>query len=583
MAFGTIGWNGIGSIQQCEDDTGWGELGGGTFEFNPDQYLQGAASMGSQYAAKSGYTYYTHGSAFNFSTTHAGQRLYMWVSIASTSSVNTAANNGLAIALGAATNALRNWTIAGSDNDNGWAQGWKLFVIDPTTAGSTDDGTYDQTAVDTFALWIDAIVSVRAQTIFIDEFAIADGMICHSGSGTFDDLVTYCWGTPASRLIGVITENGRFNYLVDKLTVGDSTNATADTTLTVTDKVIGYNVSEYYTTSWVPAAGSTSLYNIVNLEKHASYATTLNSINSSWYGNENAWLSFTKDSGASFNFNGGNLEKIKALTFDSDDAVQGININDCEAITVNGATFSGNTISASAPLVATTAVTSCTFKDATTNCVTAANLNKVDGCTFVSDGTGHAVEVTGTLNTQTMTWNCLLDDGAGAEWTGTTGSPITTGSTGNEAILVNVNSGQVLTISVGTGATIPTVKNDGTGTVNVVAGQRTLTVTVKDGAIVPAVTFTDESVNVRIEAAAGGPLTEGTEILKTLTDTSGQVSDTRSWASDQPITGWARRASVSFGAHTAGSGVTYFKEGAISGTISSSGDTDITVLLVSDE
>jgi len=584
MAFGTIGWNGLGVINSCESTTGWAEQGGGTFSANPDQYLQGLYSIGNQYANKNGYTYYSSGSPLNFTTTYAGQKLYMWVGISSTSAVETLANDGLSIIMGGAYNASRHWTIAGNDDDNGWSQGWRLFIIDPTTVGTVDDGTYNNTIIDTYGLWVDTVSSVRAESIFIDEFAVADGMICHSGSGTFDELITYCWGTLGTRVIGVLTENGRFNYALGKLTVGDSTNATADTTLTVTDKVIGFNSSEYYNGSaWVPSAGSTSLYNIVNLEKHPTHSTTLKSVNSSWYGNVNAWLTFSKDSGASFDFNGGNLEKIKALTLDSNDSVQNMNLNDVESFTINGATFNGNTISASSPFIATTTISDCIFKNANTNCIQVTNLNKVDGCTFVSDGTGHAVEVTGTLNTQTMNWNCFLDDGAGSEWTGTTGSPITTTSTGNEAILVNVASGQTLTISIASGASVPTVQNTGSGDVNIVAGQRTLTITVKDGATVPPVTFTDQSVNVRIEAAAGGPLTEGTEILKALTDVNGQVSDVRSWASDQPITGWARRASSEFGAHTAGSGVTYFKEALITGTISSSGDTNITALLLSDE
>jgi len=58
------------------------------------------------------------------------------------------------------------------------------------------------------------------------------------------------------------------------------------------------------------------------------------------------------------------------------------------------------------------------------------------------------------------------------------GYAATDGSTGNETILVNVASGQTLTINVAATGSTPTIKNDGTGTVNVVAGQKTFSFTV---------------------------------------------------------------------------------------------------------
>jgi hypothetical protein len=56
------------------------------------------------------------------------------------------------------------------------------------------------------------------------------------------------------------------------------------------------------------------------------------------------------------------------------------------------------------------------------------------------------------------------------------GYAATNGSTGNETILVSVDSGQTLTINVAATGSTPTYKNDGSGTVSVVAGQKTFTV-----------------------------------------------------------------------------------------------------------
>ena len=100
------------------------------------------------------------------------------------------------------------------------------------------------------------------------------------------------------------------------------------------------------------------------------------------------------------------------------------------------------------------------------------NLNIITGCTFNSNGTGHAVDL-GTISAnQTLNWDNNDTDYAAAN-----------GATGNETILVSVDSGVTLTINVSDTGTVPTYYNTGLGTVNVVAGQKTFTFTLS-----PAIT-----------------------------------------------------------------------------------------------
>ena len=69
-------------------------------------------------------------------------------------------------------------------------------------------------------------------------------------------------------------------------------------------------------------------------------------------------------------------------------------------------------------------------------------------------------------------------------------------------------------------------------------------------------------------------MSEGTVIInKILTNVSGQVSDTRSYGSDQPYVGSVRLASLG----------SYYKATTISGTISSSANTSINVSLIPDD
>lgn len=82
-----------------------------------------------------------------------------------------------------------------------------------------------------------------------------------------------------------------------------------------------------------------------------------------------------------------------------------------------------------------------------------------------------------------------------------------------------------------------------------------------------------QNARVYMIAASGGPLAQGTVIIQGLTDVNGQISDTRTLASAQPITGWVRRATTG----------TLYKQGPIAGTISNVAGLALTVQMIPDE
>jgi hypothetical protein len=106
-------------------------------------------------------------------------------------------------------------------------------------------------------------------------------------------------------------------------------------------------------------------------------------------------------------------------------------------------------------------------------------------------------------------------------------------------------------------------------TVVLVQDPVTTTVTVRD------INTGDPVENARVYMVAdtGGPLSVGTVIIQGLTDVNGQISDTRTLASPQPVTGWVRRA-------TSG---TLYKQGPIAGTISNLAGLSLTVQMIPDE
>jgi hypothetical protein len=182
------------------------------------------------------------------------------------------------------------------------------------------------------------------------------------------------------------------------------------------------------------------------------------------------------------------------------------------------------------------------------------NLDELDGCLFVSDGTGHAVELISLLP-GSMTWNST-DIGYAA----------TSGSTGNETIFVNVATGG-MTINVTAGATTPSIRTAG-AFINLVVAPAVTTITVQDtlGSVI-------ENARVYLIAETGGPLAAGTVIFNTLTNVDGEVTDSRELASDQPVSGWVRRGTSS----------PLYRQSIISATIDSVTGLTLTVVMVLDE
>jgi len=113
------------------------------------------------------------------------------------------------------------------------------------------------------------------------------------------------------------------------------------------------------------------------------------------------------------------------------------------------------------------------------------------------------------------------------------------------------------------------VVRDAGVTVNIVSAPVTTTITAveTDGTVIP-------DARVLLEAAAGGPLAIGTDIISGLTDINGEIADTRSLASNQPVTGRIRKSSAPGD---------LFQTASIIGTISNVNGLNVTVVMVTDE
>jgi len=160
------------------------------------------------------------------------------------------------------------------------------------------------------------------------------------------------------------------------------------------------------------------------------------------------------------------------FVFDSNTTVDGCSFRRCNQVTQGGADFDDCVFDSSDAAVA----------------FLVDNLNDVDNCDFVSDGTGHAMQLT--------------SDHAGSSYTLTgctyTGYAGTDGSTGNECIYNN--SGGAVTITIDGGDT-PTVMNGASASTTIVSGAVSVTVTAKTAAGVNV-----ENARVLLRASSGtGP------------------------------------------------------------------------------
>jgi len=202
----------------------------------------------------------------------------------------------------------------------------------------------------------------------------------------------------------------------------------------------------------------------------------------------------------SFSMTAGSMNNITTITFGSGQTITRANFNDVTTFNTGASTFTNNTLNTITTANISTAASGCTFNSVTTPNVTAAltsctfnesgevdistgggtltscaftnttaaialtiaDLNDIDDLSFTGDNTSHAVDV-GTISTNTTrTWNHTVVSG----YAGTNVAANASSTAGDsEVILVNVATGVTLTINVAAGATVPTYRNTGPGTV----------------------------------------------------------------------------------------------------------------------
>ena len=556
----------------------------------------------------------------------AGGTVSVWVQ--DNGAMDTLVNGGVQIVVGDGSNRV-GYHVGGSDatgfRHNDGPVKWTNFVLDlankpvnfTTYAGS--ETLLNEAAITEFGVAFKTLAKAKGGTTncFWDIGRFADnavGIETYGGtSGTPESLATLATedrNTGNLRGHGVIRELAAGVYGIQgNVNLGDVTS-TNDTYIDITNETL----------AWEERVLSAANYYRFTIAGNATGVTEVNI--------KDSVLSVSGTASASFDVSDANVDTFTANGSVFSGFDQGITTGS------TGQTWNGDNFIECGTITLNSVLTNCNISNSVAaSAVVCDTLADLDNCSFTSDGSNHAVELT-SIGGGTMVWDNTL---TGYD-TGVTGSPVTPTTTGNEAIFVNVGTG-TLTINVATGATTPSIRSAG-ATVNVVAGQVTTTVQVNDdtgspiqGALVraeaadgtgplpyqtsvsmtrfgPTVTVTHSSHGlstnqyVRIAGATeteyngvwqitvtgtntytfnigartpsspatGSPTSTGILVYGT-SDVNGEVSDTRSLSSSQPVIGVSRKSSSA----------PFYKQGTISGIASNSANTTLTTTMVSDE
>jgi hypothetical protein len=577
--------------------TGWTALGGGASGLvapETDFYIQGSNCI-----SKAGWSSATRGMIYNAGaqTIASGEAVFMWLYYWAPNSLDTEAGGGLQVLIGSGTGAYKQFYVGGSDTLT--YGGWLCAVVDPTLTADATTGSPTSTTS-----YFGALADVpsggpsKGQPLGIDAFRhgrelqitngdLANGYATFDGAASFDNNSTRRWGL-------LLKNNGAY-YQQGLFLMGTASTAVdfRDSNRTIfiqnTKKVSStFNAFEIrnassrvdWTNIQIQALGTTSRGNFITTDN-----ATVNITN----------CTFTD---------------LGTFNFKSNAVVDGTTFRNCGLVTLDS-----------------TALTNCKVfgTNDSTKAISTNTLSTLTDNTFTSSGTKHAIELT-SLGSGTMTWENYLS-----------GYAVSDGSTGNEAIYVNVASGN-LTINVSSGYNTPSIRTAG-ATVTVSSGAVTVrvkavtstgtpiqsarvllkasdntgpfpyqeTVTITRSVATATVSHTGHGLETndyvaidgadqpeyngvklitRIDAnsysysVSGSPATPATGTITSTfvalygtTDANGLLSTTRVYGTDQPVNGWTRKSTSS----------PYYKEGTLTGTITAGVGYDSTTVMVSDE
>ena len=611
MAAATYSTNLSNIIVEFPNTTGWTAIGTGGAGLNApetDYYIQGNNCI-----TKNAFASSTKGMIYDSGSDQGGSgtdgAYVCWMTHTAPNSLAVRTSGGMQFIMGSSSSAYRHFYVGGSDTLT--FQGWKFIAVSETATADTTTGSPTAGVEQTFGgLWnlptggptkgapnaLDAIRFGRCDIII--EF----GDATPNGPATFDGVLTNLetasnrYGMLAQREAGGAFENSGL------LQFGSATNAVlfedSDKTITLREHP---HVTTNFNTWEVQNASS-----VVNLTRITVQALGTTSPGR-WVTTDNATLGWDACS----------FIDMGVFGFNTNATIDGCLFLRCDQITHGGATMNNSSVvdpnvtANDSGLVydvnadpdgemdgmtfemGTTATHAIEFGTNVPATMTLRN------CTFVGYGTGnnandstfHFKDTAGsiTLNLVNCSGNASYrTDGATIT---IVQDPVTTTVKAITTSGSNIQSARVfLQASSGTGPlpyqdSVSITQTGGTATVSHTAhGLSTNQYVVIRGAneegynkvaqitVTGANSYTYSVSSGLSSPATGSPTSTGVLVYGT-TDVNGEVSDTRTLSTNQPVTGWVRKSTSS----------PLYKTSTLSGTVSNTAGATFTAVMISDE
>ena len=472
-----------GLLDECNTDTGyveptatgWAQLNAETFG-ETDLFIQGTTCISATCKTGVGATMYDATSV----TIPTDGAFLVWVYWAAPNSLDIESNGGIRTIIATTTADFYSWIHGGKDTYT--YGGWINLATNPTVTPDYNIGSglttnrYFGWAYNALAVpgkgnpyCVDVMRYGRCEARF-EHGSTTDGYCTFAGFAAINDDINARWGLIQSVPGGYLWKG--LITLGYGTTGCDFRDSNKQILIDNTKKV-------------------TKNFNRINVEKSTTRvdftAISIQALGSTSRGN------FEMVDNADVNFESCTFTDMGTFVFQSNATVNDTIFRRCSTVGVGGGLFNGCTFTNS---IASAAITASS----------PANAAKVTNASFVSSGTGHGIEITGTAANMTLT---------NVDFVGYAASD---GSSGNEAVYVNITGGSMnLTVD---GGTTPSVRTAG-ASVTVVAGAVSATVTVTDTSGIEL-----ENVRVLAYAITGGPMPANVVVTITNSGVTGTVSHT---------------------------------------------------------
>lgn len=421
-----------------------GSIAGGTPQVDTDYFILGVATANKTMNA-------TGVGGLGVTTTNAAAMptdgaFMVWTMFFAPNSVASQSSGGIQVLVGSSVANYSRYYVDGDDTHP--YGGWKCHPINPTVTASatqgTPSGTYQFFGT---AYNVDnavakgqpaAVGGIRFGRCYImcTNGDLANGYATFAGAGTFND---YNDGTNGWNRLGLFQPLNGAYYQQGLLQMGSSSTAVD---FRDSNKVIFIQKTPFVTANF-------NTFEIQNASSRVDWT----GISIQALGTVSKGRLLVIDN-ADVNIDSCTFTDMDAFTFQTNSTVVSTIFRRCGLITQGGATVTGCTIDKATGVTAM-------------NVSSPANLGAITDTTFISDGTGYAITLTGTAS------DCTL---SGVVFTGYAAS---NGTTGNEAVFVNIASG-TMTINITNGGNTPSIRTAG-ATVTVANSKTFIVTNIVDG------------------------------------------------------------------------------------------------------